>query len=61
MYSANYPATRHRELLAQARRDGQVAHARALRRSARRVERATRRLERARSAARRLRGAGQMS
>jgi hypothetical protein len=61
MYSTNYAAVRHRELLAQARRDGQVAHLRALRRAARRVDRAARRLERAQHAARQLRGAGQLS
>ncbi len=61
MYSANYPAERQRELLDQARRAGQVAHLRAVRRAARRVDRAARRLERAEHAARQLRSVRQMS
>jgi len=61
MYSANYPAARQRELLAEARRDGQVAHLRAVRRAARRVDRAARRLERAQHAARQVRGLQQVS
>ena len=52
MYPSNYPMERHRELLAQARRDRQVAQARALRKAARRVERATRKLEQAQDTAR---------
>jgi hypothetical protein len=61
MYSTNYPAAFQRELLAQARRDGQIAHLRAVRRAARRVDRAARRLERAQHAARQLRGVRQVS
>jgi hypothetical protein len=61
MYSTNYPAARQRELLAEARRDGQVAHLRAMHRAARRVDRAARRLERAQYAARQLRGLRQVS
>lgn len=61
MYSTNYPAVRQRELLAEACRDGQVAHLRAVRRAARRVDRAARRLERAQHAARQLRGLRQVS
>jgi hypothetical protein len=52
MYPSSYPMERHRELLAQARRDRQAAQARALRKASRRVARATRKLEQAQSAAR---------
>jgi hypothetical protein len=61
MYSTNYPAARQRELLAQARRDGQLTHLRAVRRAVRRVDRAARRLERAQHTARQLRGLRQVS
>jgi len=61
MYSTNYPAVRQRELLAQARRDGQAAHLRAVRRAVRRVDRAARRLEQAQHTARQLRGLRQVS
>ena len=56
MYASNDPMQRHRDMLAQSRRDGQVAQARALRKASRRVERAARRLERAQATARRLHG-----
>ena len=56
MYASNYPMDRHRDLLAQSRRDGQAAQARALRKASRRVNRAARRLERAQATARRLHG-----
>ena len=60
MYSTNYPTNRHQDMLAQSRRDGVAAQARALRKASRRVERAARRLERAQAAVRRLQGeAGQ--
>ncbi len=52
MYPTTYLMERHRELLAQAQIDRQVAQARALRKASRRVERATRKLERAQATAR---------
>ncbi len=55
MHPINYPAERHRDLLAQAHRDAQAAQIRALRRASRRVNRAARRLDRAKASARRLR------
>jgi len=56
MYGSNYPMERHRDMLAQSRRDGQAAQARALRKASRRVDRAARKLERAQATARRLHG-----
>jgi hypothetical protein len=55
MHPISYPAERHRELLAQGRRDAQAAQIRALRRASRRVDRAARRLDRAKASARQLR------
>jgi hypothetical protein len=55
MHPINYPVERHRELLAQGRRDAQAAQIRALRRASRRVDRAARRLDRAKASARLLR------
>jgi hypothetical protein len=55
MHPINYPAERHRDLLAQGRRDAQAAQVRALRRASRRVDRAARRLDRAKASARQLR------
>jgi hypothetical protein len=55
MHPINYPAHRHRDLLAEAERDSRAAQVRALHRAARRVQRATRRLERAEASARRAR------
>jgi len=55
MHPINYPAERHRDLLAQGRRDAQAAQIRALRRASRRVDRAARRLNRAKASARQLR------
>jgi hypothetical protein len=55
MHPMNYQPERHRDLLAQSRRDAQAAQIRALRRASRRVDRAARRLERAQAVARRLR------
>jgi hypothetical protein len=55
MHPINYQSQRHRELLAESRRDAQAAQLRALRRASRRVDRAARRLERAQAVARQLR------
>jgi hypothetical protein len=55
MHPISYPVERHRELLAQGRRDAQAAQVRALRRASRRVDRAARRLDRAKASARLLR------
>jgi hypothetical protein len=57
MHPTNYPAQRHRELLAQAERDSRAAQVRAMHRASRRVQRAARRLERAQASARRVRSA----
>jgi hypothetical protein len=56
MHPISYSVGRHRELLAQGRRDAQAAQARALRRASRRVDRAARRLDRAKASARQVRG-----
>ena len=53
--SAEYLTKRHNEQLEQARRLGQVARLRALRRATRRAERAADRLNRAREQTRQLR------
>jgi hypothetical protein len=53
MHPSNYRPERHRELLAESRRDAQAAQLRALRRASRRVDRAARRLERAQAVAQR--------
>jgi hypothetical protein len=53
--SAGYLTQRHSELVEQARRQGQVARLRALRRATRRAERAAERLNRAREQTRQLR------
>jgi hypothetical protein len=57
MHPMNYPAQRHRDLLAEAERDSRAAQVRAMHRASRRVERAARRLERAQASARRVRSA----
>jgi hypothetical protein len=57
MQPINYPAQRHRDLLAEAERDSRAAQVRAMHRASRRVQRATRRLERAQASARRVRSA----
>jgi hypothetical protein len=53
--SAGYTTQRHSELQEEARRRGQVARLRALRRATRRAERAAERLHRAREQTRQLR------
>jgi hypothetical protein len=56
MYPSGYSMNRHQELLAQSRRDGRMAQARAMRKASRQVERAARKLERAQATVRRLHG-----